>query len=81
MTQTQDHHSQHDHASHEERGAHNHSEHVHGSHAHGPDAGERRLAVALAILGSFTLVEAVGGYFANSIALLAEAAHMLADSA
>jgi len=35
----------------------------------------------LSILGSFTLVEAVGGYFANSIALLAEAAHMLADSA
>jgi cobalt-zinc-cadmium efflux system protein len=81
MTQTQDHHSQHDHASHEERGAHHHAGHVHGSDAHGPDAGERRLAVALAILGSFTLVEAVGGYFANSIALLAEAAHMLADSA
>jgi cobalt-zinc-cadmium efflux system protein len=34
----------------------------------------------LLILGSFTLIEAVGGYFANSIALLAEAAHMLADS-
>ena len=33
------------------------------------------------ILGTFTLVEALGGYFANSIALLAEAAHMLADSA
>ena len=37
--------------------------------------------MALVILGSFTLVEAVGGYLANSIALLAEAAHMLADSA
>ncbi len=36
--------------------------------------------VALMILGSFTLIEAIGGYFANSIALLAEAAHMLADS-
>jgi cobalt-zinc-cadmium efflux system protein len=35
----------------------------------------------LLILGGFTLVEAVGGYLANSIALLAEAAHMLADSA
>ena len=33
------------------------------------------------ILGSFTLIEAIGGYLANSIALLAEAAHMLADSA
>src|SRR6185437_10801827 len=44
-------------------------------------AGGRRLFLALLILGSFTVVEAVGGYFANSIALLAEAAHMLADSA
>jgi cobalt-zinc-cadmium efflux system protein len=34
----------------------------------------------LLILGSFTVIEAIGGYFANSIALLAEAAHMLADS-
>jgi cobalt-zinc-cadmium efflux system protein len=32
-------------------------------------------------LFAFTLVEAVGGIWANSIALLAEAAHMLADSA
>lgn len=45
------------------------------------DAGARRLLIALAILGSFTVVEAAGGYFANSLALLAEAAHMLADSA
>ena len=39
------------------------------------------MLVALLILATFTLVEAAGGYFANSIALLAEAAHMLADSA
>ncbi|MHB8815223.1 MAG: cation diffusion facilitator family transporter [Steroidobacteraceae bacterium] len=32
-------------------------------------------------MGTFTAVEAAGGYFANSIALIAEAAHMLADSA
>lgn len=37
--------------------------------------------LALIILGSFTAIEAAGGYIANSIALLAEAAHMLADSA
>lgn len=37
--------------------------------------------MALAILGTFTLVEAAGGYFAGSVALLAEAAHMLVDSA
>src|SRR5579863_8308620 len=45
------------------------------------DAGGRRLISALAILAAFTIVEAVGGYLANSIALLAEAVHMLADSA
>jgi cobalt-zinc-cadmium efflux system protein len=35
----------------------------------------------LIILASFMVVESVGGYLANSIALLAEAAHMFADSA
>lgn len=55
--------------------------HGHEHHHHGADASGRRLGLALAILGTFTLVEAAGGYFSNSIALLAEAAHMLADSA
>ncbi len=62
-------------------GGHAHGGHAHGAHSHGGRASERRLTIALTLLGSFTLVEALGGYFANSIALLAEAAHMLADSA
>lgn len=37
------------------------------------------MSLALGVLGVFTAVEAVGGFWANSIALLAEAAHMLAD--
>jgi cobalt-zinc-cadmium efflux system protein len=65
---------------HEDHAGHDHH-HGHAGHSHGTEAGERRLTIALLILGSFTLVEALGGYFANSIALLAEAAHMLADSA
>jgi cobalt-zinc-cadmium efflux system protein len=60
---------------------HHGHDHGHPDHRHGADSPERRLVTALAILGIFTLVEALGGYFANSIALLAEAAHMLADSA
>ena len=36
--------------------------------------------MTLAILLTFTLIEAFGGWLANSIALLAEAGHMLADS-
>jgi cobalt-zinc-cadmium efflux system protein len=79
---------QHDHANHGHSG-HGHRGHGHShgrghgghGHSHGHDASERRLIIALLILGSFTLVEAIGGYLANSIALLAEAAHMLADSA
>ena len=68
-----------------ERPAHAHGAHAHGAHATSAhdagDGGERRLLVALAILATFTVVEAVGAYLANSIALLAEAAHMLADCA
>jgi cobalt-zinc-cadmium efflux system protein len=55
--------------------------HTHAAHGHQHDASARRLLIALTILGCFTLVEGIGGYLANSIALLAEAAHMLADSA
>jgi len=46
---------------------------------HSESASQRRLWLALGILATFTAVEAVGGLWANSIALLAEAAHMLAD--
>lgn len=73
-------HGEHDHPEHGHGGSHQGHGHPHG-HGHGHDAGERRLTFALAILGAFTVVEAVGGFLANSIALLAESAHMLADSA
>jgi cobalt-zinc-cadmium efflux system protein len=53
--------------------------HGHDQHHHAGDASLRRLWLALGVLGVFTAVEAVGGFWANSIALLAEAAHMLAD--
>jgi cobalt-zinc-cadmium efflux system protein len=61
--------------------AHRHG-HSHDHHTHRADAqGARRLWLALIVLGTFTAVEAVGGLWANSIALLAEAVHMLADCA
>jgi len=66
--------------SHGHHHGHGHS-HAPG-HVHGADqASERRLWVALGLLFSFTLVEAGGGLWANSVALYAEAAHMLADTA
>jgi len=57
--------------------------HVHApGHVHGADqASERRLWLAFGLLFCFTLVEAGGGIWANSVALYAEAAHMLADTA
>jgi cobalt-zinc-cadmium efflux system protein len=71
-----DHHHGHDH-DHGHGGGHHGAHH----HHHGRDASERRLTWALVILFAFTLVEGIGGLWANSIALLAEATHMLADSA
>jgi cobalt-zinc-cadmium efflux system protein len=63
---------------------HPHGQGQAGRHAHGHRPGraasERRLLLALCILFSFTAIEAIGGWLANSIALLAEAGHMLADS-
>jgi cobalt-zinc-cadmium efflux system protein len=56
--------------------------HSHGhSHDHSKDASEHRLRRALVLLFLFTVFEAAGGFWSNSIALLAEATHMLADCA
>src|SRR5207302_10027541 len=41
----------------------------------------RRLALALAITAAVMVAEAVGGWLAHSLALLADAGHMLADVA
>ncbi len=52
--------------------------HDHRHHGHG---NERRTLAAAAVVGSFMLVEAVGGWLAGSLALLADAGHMLTDTA
>ena len=71
----------HDHHSEAHHSRHPHHAHAAHSHSHHHEHGGQRLIAALIVLAAFTLVVAVGGYLANSIALLAEAAHMLADSA
>jgi cobalt-zinc-cadmium efflux system protein len=58
--------------------------HAHTSHRHAAprrDVAEerRRLGVVLALLLGFAAVEAIGGIVAGSLALLADAAHMLSD--
>ena len=48
------------------------------SHSHGP-RGKNRLVLALCITAIWFLIELAGGLYANSLALLADAAHMLTD--
>jgi cobalt-zinc-cadmium efflux system protein len=61
-------------------GAGHHHHHGH-SHAHGDMArvNARRLAWTLALQVAYLAAEVVGGYLANSLALLADAGHMLSD--
>lgn len=57
--------------------------HGHGhAHAHvdGRARGGRALAAALALTVAYTAVEAVGGLLTGSLALLADAGHMLSDN-
>ena len=52
--------------------------HAH-AHAHAVAGTRRPLAVALVLVVSFAAIEVVGGVVADSLALLADAVHMLAD--
>jgi cobalt-zinc-cadmium efflux system protein len=66
----------HGHAGHD----HGESGHDHG-HSHGHGAAPKRvLALALALTTSFMFVEAAVGLWSGSLALLADAGHMLADA-
>lgn len=60
---------------------------MHGSHTHAPgqahtdrhDTNERRMGLAALITGLFMFVEIAGGIISGSLALLADAGHMLTD--
>jgi cobalt-zinc-cadmium efflux system protein len=64
---------------------HEHDHHEHGHDGHGHAASGMRsgtlLGLALALTGAFMLVEFAGGILARSLALLADAGHMLTDTA
>jgi cobalt-zinc-cadmium efflux system protein len=56
--------------------------HHHGlGHSHGSDASARNLRIALVLTATLLVVEVIGGILSNSIALLADAGHMLTDVA
>ena len=58
---------------------HSHEHHNHSSHAHIPQD-KKILALSFAIITGFMVVEFVGGYWFNSLALMADAGHMANDS-
>jgi cobalt-zinc-cadmium efflux system protein len=64
--------------------SHGHAEHAHHDHAghvheHHLPKSARALTLALAVTGAFMLIEAAGGWYAHSLALLADAGHMVTD--
>ena len=58
---------------------HSHEHHDHSSHTHIPQD-KKILALSFAIITGFMVVEFVGGYWFNSLALMADAGHMANDS-
>jgi len=69
---------QHDHT---HRHARPHTHHDGRRHDHTREASQRTLLIVLALTFGYMLAEAVGGYLANSLALLSDAGHMLTDVA
>jgi cobalt-zinc-cadmium efflux system protein len=76
----------HDHHDDETHGGHSHQ---HAAHSHGNHHGhnhpkvtdEKRIAWAFFIILSFMVIEVGGGLFSGSLALLADAGHMVSDAA
>jgi cobalt-zinc-cadmium efflux system protein len=62
---------------------HSHSHEGHspgaGGHSHG-GSNRRALSIALAITATYTVAEVIGGLITGSLALLADAGHMLSDN-
>lgn len=56
-------------------------EHPHGAGAHTHGASERRIGIAALLTGIFMLAEVIGGVISGSLALLADAGHMVTDFA
>ncbi|ODT67874.1 MAG: zinc transporter ZitB [Pelagibacterium sp. SCN 63-23] len=72
----------HDHDGHDHAG-HEHTDHDHEGHSHTPkvSAGnERAVLIGLTLTGTFMVAEVVGGVLSGSLALIADAGHMLTDT-
>lgn len=61
--------------------AHSHEGHSHGiGQVHGDTSNKSRVLIAAALTCTFMVAEAIGGVVTGSLALLADAGHMLTDS-
>ncbi len=78
-------HEGHDHDAHDEHGHDAHDDHAahdeHGHSQHLRETSRRSLVIALVLIGGFMIVEVIGGILSGSLALLADAAHMITDAA
>ena len=76
----QNHHDADDHEGHDHSG-HSHAAHSHAGHDHAHGATDKtRVLIAAALTGGFMIAEAIGGLVTGSLALIADAGHMLTDS-
>ena len=78
-------HDHHDHDAHEGHDHHDHDDHEgHDHHDHAHDlrgASRKNLIIALVLISTYMLAEVVGGVISGSLALIADAGHMLTDAA
>jgi cobalt-zinc-cadmium efflux system protein len=61
--------------------SHHHHHGEHGHHHHHGGGNSRRLLIVLVLTAVYTVAEALGGWWSHSLALLADAGHMLSDVA
>ena len=59
---------------------HQHHDHCSHGHSHAP-RNRKLLLITLVLVCGYMLAELIGGWFANSLALLADAGHMFSDAA
>lgn len=52
----------------------------HDHHHHGKGASKKALFTSFLIITVFLIVETIGGFLTNSLALLSDAGHMLSDA-
>lgn len=66
-----------------EKTSHSHESHVHqhGGHNHNYKANKKALTLSFVLIATFMIVEFVGGFLTNSLALISDAGHMLSDAA